>query len=75
MITIDDIKNEISKYTDLNTPTQNKALEAYLSCLREEDLYEGTVFFSEIGHQLRVAKTQEAYQHCVSLGMTKENGL
>ena len=75
MMTIDELKNEISKYSDLNTPDQTKALEAYYGCLREEDLYIGTVFFTDIGHQLRVAKTQEAYQNCVALGMTKENGL
>ena len=58
-----------------NTPAQKKALDAYNFCLREEDRYFGSVFCNAVGQKRQEAKTQAAYQNCLTLGMTQVNGL
>ena len=58
-----------------NTPQQNKALDAYEFALRQEDRYFGSVFVTPSGARAQEAKTRAAYQACLALGMTHENGL
>ena len=57
------------------TKDQRKALEAYEFRLREEDRYLGSVFVNAYGQRRVEAATKEAYDRCVSLGMTHEHGL
>jgi hypothetical protein len=57
------------------TREQKKALDAYEFRLREEDRYLGSVFVTPEGQRRIEARTKEAYDHCVALGMTWEHGL
>lgn len=57
------------------TPAQKKALDSYKFALQQEDRYLGSVFVTVQGQRDIEAKTQKAYEHCKSLGMTYEHGL
>jgi hypothetical protein len=57
------------------TREQKKALDEYNYRLRQEDRYFGSVFVNPPGERAIRAKTKEAYDRCVSLGMTWEHGL
>lgn len=57
------------------TPEQKKALNAYNFALKQEDRYLGSVFVTPVGQRSIEAKTQEAYEKCLRLGMTHEHGL
>ena len=57
------------------TSDQKRALERYNFCLREEDRLGGSVFANEINTRRQEAKTKEAYESCLRLGMTYEHGL
>ena len=57
------------------TLEQKQALAAYNEALRQEDRYLGSVFVTPAGQRAQEAKTQAAYQRCVSLGITYEHGL
>jgi hypothetical protein len=58
-----------------NSRAQAKALKAYEFRLREEDRYFGSVFVNAAGQAAIEAKTKAAYDACLNLGMTHENGL
>lgn len=57
------------------TAEQRAALDAYEFRLREEDRYLGSVFANSLGQRKIEARTKEAYDRCVRLGMTWEHGL
>lgn len=57
------------------TKEQKAALARYEFCLREEDRLGGSVFANRLNTARQEAKTQEAYQACLRLGMTYEHGL
>ncbi len=57
------------------TPAQVKALKAYNFALAQEDRYLGSVFVTPVGQRAIEAKTKEAHDACVRLGMTWEHGL
>lgn len=57
------------------TSAQIKALKAYNFALRQEDRYMGSVFVNAHGQREHEARTKEAYNRCIALGMTHEHGL
>lgn len=57
------------------TKDQKAALKAYEFSLREEDRYLGSVFVTPTGQREKEAKTRDAYEKCLRLGMTWEHGL
>ncbi len=57
------------------TSEQKKALADYNYALKQEDRYLGSVFVTPVGQKDKEAKTKEAYDRCVKLGMTYEHGL
>ena len=57
------------------TREQKRALERYEFCLREEDRLGGSVFANAFNMRKQEAKTREAYEACLRLGMTYEHGL
>ncbi len=54
---------------------QKRALDRYNFCLREEDRLGGSVFANSFNVRRQEAKTREAYEECLRLGMTYEHGL
>jgi hypothetical protein len=56
-------------------PAQKKALKRYNFCLREEDRLGGSAFSNRHSLELQQAKTRQAYEDCLRLGMTHDHGL
>lgn len=60
--------------TKRKTPDQKKAYDHYKLMERMEDNYLGSVFVNQRGQEEWQAKTRKAYEACISLGLTYENG-
>lgn len=60
--------------TKRKTPAQKRAYDEYKLRERMEDNYLGSVFVNERGAEEYRQKTRKAYEACISLGLTYENG-